>query len=645
VTEYKRREIQALRGLAVISVVLFHFFPRTFPNGFLGVDVFFVISGFVMAPRIKELVTSSAQQAAWKEFYIRRFLRLAPALGSTLMLILLIILILKPVSSHSNYLATILTSIFSLTSPFVLTTEGNYFTTGDSPVIHLWSLAVEEQFYIVVPVALFVIYKVSKRFTSASYQIIVFIVFCMSFVFYLFLSLTNETWDYIGISNPEMILFYLFPFRIWQFILGMIAFTLFRITTWGARTTLISFLFLLIILLSTANLEIEASNLLLTVGTSLLTFLLLQNRQIKFQAWYANPLAWFGDRSYSLYLLHMPLAVLAGWFKLKFPEAKVLIGLTGILAAILLANIQYVRIEEKYRNYEINLGRIKEVLSIFTLFPLLLASLVLLAATQNYFGVANLKEPPQMTFGENSSCVKFGIRQKLPCKTNSQGTIKVALVGDSHAQSISTLLEVISTKDDYELYNYSSSGCPYTVPFSSRNEAESELEIRLSNPICIDWNQWVKNELEREKFDVLISASARYFVNEREESMWMDLVKETTRSLKSTSLRVVLFGPNPELLDYDASQFLFMKSTNSRPNQHFTLEANTARYSSALKKLAEVEKVHFFNTLTHFCVGSKCKGVSNNKWLFYDPSHLSIFGAMTLESSFSSFLTQRVLTG
>lgn len=199
-------EIDSLRALAVLAVVLFHAFPSAITGGFIGVDVFFVVSGFVIARSY--LFDLLSGQRRLTEFYIARFRRLAPALGVVLFATTLgAILILQPDRLVAYGWSLIAQPIYL--QNLVFWAEGDYFSGAlTKPLLHTWSLAVEEQFYILWAGLILAI----RRFPSALWPVLL-----GGVVLSLVLGAVVEP------RSPKTV-FYLLPTRIWEFALGIIAY-------------------------------------------------------------------------------------------------------------------------------------------------------------------------------------------------------------------------------------------------------------------------------------------------------------------------------------------------------------------------------------------------------------------------------------
>jgi peptidoglycan/LPS O-acetylase OafA/YrhL len=202
-TDRYRSDIDGLRAVAVVAVILFHLHVGGFSGGYVGVDIFFVISGYLITGLIYGDMQS--QQFSIKGFYIRRIRRLAPALLSTLFVVTVFAyFILKPEEMRS-FGSSLAFQLGSLQNFFFLS-EGEYFLGSDlKPLLHTWSLAVEEQFYLFWPLLLLFI---RRRSFKVQILLLTGIIFC-SFAVNLAL---------MGLSPKAS--FFLLPTRAWELASG-----------------------------------------------------------------------------------------------------------------------------------------------------------------------------------------------------------------------------------------------------------------------------------------------------------------------------------------------------------------------------------------------------------------------------------------
>lgn len=289
-----RSDIQILRGVAVIFVVLFHLEIGGFQSGFLGVDVFFVISGFLMAVLYKNDKVL--------EFFSRRAKRLLPAYFVTITLTTLVTAIIAtPVEFNSVKEQSIFALFFTSNLGFWL--ENSYFSKAEfKPLLHLWSLGVEIQFYFLVPV-LFLVFKKSR-------------IACHSiFIFSLFTCLATL---YVSTKSS----FFLTPFRVWEFLLGYYVVKYFSDSgnvKVSPKYQLIGISALIALMLiplmkvdgSSKDIIFGHPGMFALIITSLTAVVLICGLPTRFeQSIFGRTLELFGKYSYSIYLVHFPVIVL-----------------------------------------------------------------------------------------------------------------------------------------------------------------------------------------------------------------------------------------------------------------------------------------------------------------------------------------------
>ena len=158
-TKNRRYDIDTLRGISVISVIIFHINSTFFPNGYLGVDLFFVISGYVITKSILESFKNKT--FSFSNFYLKRARRILPTLLFVLLISVTAAVIILLTADLKKFSESLISSL-GFVSNFYFWLTGGYFSTNDQlkPLLHLWSLSVEEQFYLFFPIFLYFLYKI-----------------------------------------------------------------------------------------------------------------------------------------------------------------------------------------------------------------------------------------------------------------------------------------------------------------------------------------------------------------------------------------------------------------------------------------------------------------------------------------------------
>lgn len=331
-----RSDIDGLRAIAVLSVVIFHLNVGLLPGGFVGVDIFFVISGYLISRIIYSEIFSGTFSVA--NFYVRRARRILPALISSLLATsLAAYYLLYPGELESYARSAIASALFSANLYFYATL--NYFSPSadEIPLLHLWSLGIEEQFYIFFPLILLACAKVSKRFIP------VVIVLMMAASLFFSQRLLS--------SNP-LESFYLLPFRAFELLTGsLIALPALHLKK---SPTVATCLFVLglgglaypIFFYSSLAPFPGIAAAIPCLGAALIIMAGEQNGRLS-QFLGSSALVFIGKISYSLYLVHWPLVVFA---KRAFPDAnKELAALIIFALAIVLAWANCKFIEQTFR--------------------------------------------------------------------------------------------------------------------------------------------------------------------------------------------------------------------------------------------------------------------------------------------------------
>ena len=342
----RRADIQGLRAVAVLLVVAFHA-GLPVPGGFVGVDVFFVISGFVITAMLMRQWASTGR-LAFGAFYLRRFLRLTPALALTVTVVALIsVLVENPFGAQQSTARTGLGAMLLSANAVIAHSSGDYFAASavTSPLLNTWSLSVEEQFYLVFPALLVASWLLARRHRSG-HAVPVLVIGTVAIASFAAAVACTAGWpgasgltDFFG--GPETFSFYS-PFtRAWEFAAGaVLALTAHRLRTSRSGAVVAGVLGASLIVL--AALAIDESQqfpgvitLIPVVGT-LLLLVAGSGHGTGISALLARPtMVWIGDRSYSWYLWHWPVIVFAVLLIPGVPWVPIVAAIASVIPAAL----------------------------------------------------------------------------------------------------------------------------------------------------------------------------------------------------------------------------------------------------------------------------------------------------------------------
>lgn len=336
-----RHDIDGFRCLAVISVILFHLRINGFGGGFIGVDIFFVISGYLVTGYIKENIDSFS----FLDFYLRRARRIIPLLlFICIVTIPFAFYILIPKDGYSFFKSII--GVILFIPNIIFWKDAGYFDGEVSfkPLIHTWSLGIEQQFYIIFPI----IFCVILKFTQFKKSILLLLLFFAS------LLLCIYSVDWRPVAN-----FYLLPTRIWEFVAGSLAYFLFinRKLSLNNKITnnFLSIIGFLLIIFSIFYInEFIPHPSLYTMPAIIGSFLLIsfsKSETLVYKLFTLKPLTFTGVISYSLYLWHQPIISLYSYQKadnLNFIEIVCCFSLIFFLSYL-----SWRYIESPFRNFKL----------------------------------------------------------------------------------------------------------------------------------------------------------------------------------------------------------------------------------------------------------------------------------------------------
>ena len=434
-----RYDINGLRAIAVLAVVVFHFNPQWLPGGFAGVDVFFVISGFLMTSIIFNTVEKDRFNLF--KFYNARANRIIPVLA-TMSAVLLIFgwFYLLPTDYRDLGRQVEKSSLFI--SNLLFAKSGGYFDTAEHTkwLLHTWSLSVEWQFYIFFPI---IIITLRKYLSFNNLKRVVIGLFLASFIYCIYATYKDSKSAYFLLTS-----------RAWEMLIGGLAF----LYPWYIRKKIkqvtiqllgITLILVSYFLMSKDTLWPSYMALIPVLGAYLIIVSNFQNNFI------INNLAFncIGKWSYSIYVWHWPLVVLGFYFSFENW------WLYGIPLSILLGFLSYQFIEK------INFPRYSSWKNIYKVKPLYMFLVILCCGytISKTDGIeSRLSEIAKIAEKERSNSNPYKcIRNELyECVIGNSSNIKAIIIGDSHAESLTTSLESIFNLNSEGIIALSTSSCP-----------------------------------------------------------------------------------------------------------------------------------------------------------------------------------------
>ena len=623
-----RKDIQFLRGIAILLVILFHAYPGIFAFGYLGVDVFFVISGFVITPLILKIFTidQSEKTNSWNlnliHFYIRRFYRLSPAIGFATTILTFLIIFLGQPTDYQRFARQGIATLLLLGNFGAYRYSGDYFSPNQNPMVHTWSLSVEEQIYIAIPVILAICFFIFSK--THKYWVLVYLVLTtLSLLSFAFPSILKNLYSELG-SNYGIVDFSFYsPIdRLWQFTVGGLGYYIqskgihFRRIKFYKITVLICVL--LIFFIPKLNSKIEV------VFATTLTCLILVTKSLKYSPRLIFKfILWLGDRSFSIYLFHMPLIYLATHSPLiRVDDEKLRFFLIAIalLGALALGSFSFRKIEIGFRTIGKNKHlRSKYLLRTFVLtlvIPMILLALLDKGSKNHFWGMDRNIMPPLAAWESDPKCKGMAFLE-TPCIFNNLSTQKnVLLIGDSHASHIAQAFVDASKVAGWNSFVWTKVGCNLQLKINNNGEISEG---------CLKQNLRILKWISRNKPDAVIVSQFVYANSSQNE------LRNALKELRAKIPNILLIENNP--IFPDEKDFMidrpFLMTPYDPPKffSRISMQNKDQNASNALAIWAKNNKISTLNFESLFCNTSFCTRFGNEGWLYRDDDHFSISGA------------------
>ena len=628
-----RAEIDGLRALAVIPVILFHANIPFFSGGFVGVDVFFVISGFLITNII--LSDRAAGRFTFMNFYERRVRRILPPLFLVLFATIPFAWIWISPNELVDYALSLgSTTLFGANLYFL--EHVGYFSTNSElrPLLHMWSLAVEEQFYLLLPLLL--IMKSHPRIVALMIGI-----WIASFF------LSELGWRYKPSEN-----FFFTPSRFWEILSGCLCAFYMRDRETSGSTPLAG-IGLLLILIAIFTFEKTTPSpsffvLMPVVGTCLL--LIFGNRHTiagKLLAW--RPFVFMGLLSYSAYLWHQPLFAFARIRldeELSFSILAVLIGATFVLAFL---SYKFIETPIRKRTFKPLASRT----ALFATFGGLGVVLLLIAGymlstngapnrhMNNGLSYSDVKfdEITKPNQGLSAAC-DFAFRDTLRCRTDEQP--ETVFWGDSFTMHL--VQAYLADNGDAKIIQHTKSACLPVLDIAFGTHERRTLD-------CMTFNDQVFADIQKRKSlkrvvmslrmsdEMTLASNIRYRDGSARLDTTQDYLRQTVAKLEELGLEVVVVSPIPQT-GHDIGQCLLhaMKFKTSLEPCNFTraeLDTGFKQSKTFLNTLpSTVKTVLLDDVLCGEGQNGICPTSLNNTPLYRDRAHFSVAGSKVIGEKF-----------
>lgn len=642
-----RKDIDGLRAIAVISVILFHSGFEIFSGGFVGVDIFFVISGFLITKIIYKEIEAGEFSIA--RFYERRIRRIFPALFAVIVFCFVIGFMFYGPDEYMRVAKSIRYTIVFF-SNYLFARKTGYFDTSSEfePLLHTWSLAVEEQYYIVFPAILYAVAKYLKQ----QYIIVLSIIFIFSLVL-----------SVLSVEANQHRAFFSTEVRTWELILGsLIAINAFpRIHNIQIKNILsltgLCFILISVFLYDGETVFPGYSALLPTIGSGLIIYSGLQgsNDYLVGRLLSIKPVVFIGLISYSLYMWHWPLLVITKHLLIRPLDTNEIFLMLAVIGLVSYLSWKY--IEQPFRSDNLIKGRKKLFRITIMIMCFFFILCLIIKATD---GLSTSRGHQEDVIWEKwSECSKetaassFGGRSCL--LGDSRKSPSFMLWSDSHGKALAHGLDLSASKFEVSGKIASANGCSpimdvrnllneecYEVNHSVFNYISDHPELKTIVLIGrwareIDGNSY---GVERKEKVVLVDALANNEKNTNESNELVVTIglKRTVQRLLELNRQVVLVSQVPAV-GYNVPSVDFV-ATKMDKDINAIISPSILDYK---KRNAPVVKL--FNQLKGkgvkiiepwqlLCDDTKCRVKNDIGLLYRDDDHLSSIGSKVVSPMF-----------
>ena len=610
-----RRDIDGLRAVAVMCVVIYHLDANNLSGGFIGVDVFFVISGYLISSILfRELESESF---TFSRFYERRVRRIAPALIAVLTIVSVAAFIFLFPFELTSYAESLIAAIASISNFYFLKHAGYFDQLGNThPLLHTWSLAVEEQFYISFPVLLLLLRKYAWSWRKAFVTGMFFASFALS---------------WLSVRAEPSRTFYMLDTRAWELLTGsLLSLSMFptlrkkwicdALSICGVASVVGS-----AVLYKASTPFPGPAALVPCLGSALVIWAGQERESLAGRLLACGPLVFIGTISYSLYLIHWPLIVFTLMSRLcSVPQSNHLyykmlkLGILG--TSIGGAYLSYRFIEQPFRDKRVSRRMLFSASASFAVVLVVLAAgLISLKGLPNRFPAQAvavsryLEFDPKPAFREGACFITpqttYSAYDQTECLQTDGKRPNYLLFGDSHAAQY--WHEMSLAAPEINVLQATATGCKPFIEIKKRDYPDCQRLIQYIYKTFL-----IQHQLNA----VIISAR------------WSDedlpSLKSSLMYLRSLGIRVILIGPSMEYAQ-PLPRLIAVALIDRSPSGIYSEQANEKfKLDSKMRTLALAEGVEYLSPIDTLCKFPRCDYITpSGAPLLFDHDHLSPEGS------------------
>ncbi|MCH7822367.1 MAG: acyltransferase [Proteobacteria bacterium] len=640
-----RPDIDGLRAIAVLCVIFYHSGIGLFSGGYVGVDVFFVISGFLITTIIVREI--GEQRFSLANFYQRRMRRILPAIITVVVFCLVVGIVLFETSDYEDLARSSIANNLFLSNVYFNWQAGYFDAAAElKPLLHTWSLSVEEQYYLLFPLLLLLI----ARFGGKRYLGVLIPILLLSFAACV-----------VGMDVDRTAVFYLLPTRAWELLIGsFLAIAVIRPLQNTVMRNVVAGLGLFLVMYSNIAFDDQtsfpgASAAVPTIGAALIIYTGGSGATVVSRLLSIRPIVFVGLISYSLYLWHWPLLVFAKYYKAVDLTQQEKLFLFAVIFLVSVLSWRFV--ETPFREKRLLATRRSIFLASFAVTAVLIAVGLSVLVTGGNPGRHKLEQFANVVGGDTEwerwkACKEImeepDIDKSLCIIGKSGGEPSFILWGDSHAQSLASAVNLSAARNGV------------TGVIATRNRCPPLQEIvRPGRLDCHEFNSTILDYISQHgEIDTVILA-ARWTLSvkgtryKNEDGSLVELLdirdslstrssgrelldaglRRTIRSLKDLGQRVVVVGPIPEIGYRVPSANHIALITGRDVNAMIAprLDEYLDRNEEVLEIITQIQKdaaIEVVRPASILCNESFCRvALENGVALYRDDHHLSTFGS------------------